>query len=167
MYIIALVANIVLILFDRFTKSMAMKHLEPIRQITIIDGVFNLTYVENRGAAFGILQDARWFFVILTIIVLSVIIYYFHVMPKNKVYNWLRVALVLISSGAVGNFIDRLFNGFVVDFLHFSLIDFPVFNIADIFVVVGTCLLSVLLLFFVKDGGGNTNKRPDTDSLNE
>jgi signal peptidase II len=72
-------------------------------------------------------------------------------MPKTKVYHWVRVALILIAAGAVGNFIDRLLNGYVIDFLYFALIDFPVFNVADIFVVCGSFLLGIVVIFFVKD----------------
>ncbi len=151
MYILAIAVNIVLIAIDQLTKHLAVTRLKPLETVPLIKGVFSLTFVENRGAAFGILQGARWFFVILTLIVLAGLVYYYVKLPKTKVYGYVRGALVLICAGAIGNFIDRFFNGYVIDFLHATFIEFPVFNMADIYVVVGTALLFFLLLFFIKD----------------
>ncbi|MDR2904019.1 MAG: signal peptidase II [Clostridiales bacterium] len=150
-YLIALVTEILLICADQWTKALALSQLKPTGGIPLIEGVFSLSYVENSGAAFGMLSGARPFFWILTPIVIVVIGYYFYKMPRTTVYHWVRAALLLIAAGAAGNFIDRFLNGFVIDFLYFSLIDFPVFNVADIYVVAGSFLLGVLVLFFVKE----------------
>ncbi len=148
---LAILCSGLLIAFDQFTKYMALTRLKPISSVNVINGILNLTYVENRGAAFGILQEWRWFFIVLTALTVGGIIYYYNKLPKQKPYGYIRLALILIGAGAVGNCIDRLMNGFVVDFFHARFIDFPVFNMADIYVVTGTILLSIMLIFFVKD----------------
>ena len=123
----------------------------PIGTYPVIPGILSFTYLENRGAGFGILQGARWFFIAVTIATLIAIAYYYIKLPKKKPFNVVRAGLVIIAAGAIGNGIDRLLNGFVVDFLHLRFINFPVFNIADIYVTVGAVLLAVLALFFVKE----------------
>lgn len=145
MYIISILCVIGLIACDQLTKWFAATSLPLRGEIQLIQGVFELSYVENRGAAFGILQGARWFFIPITITVIAAIIFYFVKLPKNA--RLLRLALILICAGAIGNFIDRAFNGYVVDFLYFSLIDFPVFNFADICVVVGAVLFGIIMIF--------------------
>lgn len=151
MFIIALLASMILIAIDQISKYIAVQYLKPVGSVSIIEGIFSLTFVENRGAAFGIFQGGRWFFVVLTVIFLIGIIVYYYKLPQTNLYTWVRFSLILIFAGAVGNFIDRFRNGYVVDFLHARFIDFPVFNIADIYVVSGTFLLSFLLLFFIKN----------------
>lgn len=159
MLIIPTIVSIILIWFDQFTKSIIdslYKDSESI--ISLIDKSFifdliGIAYVENRGAAFGILQGGRLFFIIITPIVLITIIYYYIKLPKAKIYNIIRIALILIFSGAIGNFIDRFKNGYVIDFIYFKFIDFPVFNFADIYVVLGTALISIIAIFFMKGDG--------------
>lgn len=123
----------------------------PINTYPVIPGILSFTYLENRGAGFGILQGARWFFIAVTIATLIAIAYYYMKMPKKKPFNYIRAGLVTVAAGAIGNGIDRLLNGFVVDFIHLRFINFPVFNIADIYVTVGAVFLAVLALFFVKE----------------
>ncbi len=156
MYIIAIAATVVLILIDQITKYLATAHLKPIGRFPLIDGVFELFYTTNDGAAFSILRGFRWGFVILAALILALIVYYFLKLPRTKVYNKIRICLVLICGGAIGNTIDRAFHGEVVDFFYFSLIDFAVFNMADVFVVCGCIGLSALLLFSQK---GNVVKK--------
>lgn len=151
MSLLTVVIIAILVVIDQLTKYLAYTFLKPIRQLHIIENVFSLTYVENRGAAFGIFQGGRWFFIIATIIVLICLIFYNRNLPKEKPYVYVRISIILIVAGAIGNFIDRLFLGYVIDFLHITFINFPVFNIADIYIVLGTFLYSVLLLFFIKD----------------
>ena len=143
----AILLFVILIVLDQAAKYLAVIHLLPVDSITLIPGILNLTYVENRGAAFGLFQGGRWFFVIITVIIMAGIIWYYIKLPKSKYHNLLRFTLVLIASGAVGNFIDRFRNGYVVDYLQAAFINFPVFNIADSCVVVGTILFAILLLF--------------------
>ena len=151
MRIVALLISVLLIIFDQISKYAASVFLEPIGSFVIIDGFFELFFLENTGAAFGILQNGRLMFLILTPIVLCAIVYYFLKLPVKKTYNALRVALILIFSGATGNFLDRVRQGYVVDFFYAKFIDFPVFNIADIYLVTGTALFAILFIFFMKD----------------
>lgn len=151
-YIKALAAVIILILLDQFTKHLAVQHLLPLQGgKVLIPGVFRLLYLENRGSAFGILQNKQTFFIIFTIIVLIAILIVYSRIPKTARMLFLRIDLILIFAGAIGNFIDRIRQGFVVDFLYFELIDFPIFNVADIYVTTGCFLLILLLLFYYKD----------------
>ncbi|MBQ6553922.1 MAG: signal peptidase II [Firmicutes bacterium] len=145
---IPILTIIVLIALDQLTKYIAFTKLQPIHKIVLIDGFFNLTYIENRGAAFGALQGARWFFVILAALVIIVGCVYYAKMPKTQKTLLLRISMLLIGGGTIGNVIDRLFRTYVVDFLDFIIFgyDFPVFNLADIFIVVGTGLLMIYIL---------------------
>lgn len=115
----------------------------------LIDGVFELAYVENRGAAFGVLQNARWFFIVLTVAACAALIW-FMVKRRGKLHRLMRVCLALIVAGALGNFIDRLFLGYVRDMFYFSLINFAVFNVADAAISVGGVLLVADMLFCKK-----------------
>ena len=153
-YIIAIAAMLLLTALDQFTKYLAVLHLKPVGSIPILENIFYLSYVENQGAAFGLLQGYRWFFVVLTVVLLYLGGYYYQKLPKGTVYRWVRLAIILIGAGAVGNCIDRARNGYVVDFLYFSPINFPVFNVADICVVCGTILLAMLMLFFIREDSG-------------
>ena len=134
-----------IIVADQLTKYLAVTRLKDIGTIEIVRGVFSLTYVENKGAAFGILQNQRWFFIITTTVVCIAVIYF--LVNQSNTSLILRISLSMILGGAIGNFIDRIRFGHVVDMLHFTLIDFPVFNVADCFVVMGTILLAYYILF--------------------
>lgn len=143
------IGSALLILIDQITKYWAYNNLRTARAISIIDKVFRLNYCENRGAAFGVLQNQLWLFVIITVLVIGAVIFFMiKFKPKNKL---LIGSLTLLTGGALGNFIDRIARGFVVDFLDFHLINFPVFNVADCFVVIGAILFAVYVLFFSPD----------------
>ncbi len=130
---------------DQLTKVVASGPLQQAGTVPLIPDVFHLTYLENRGAAFGILQDQRWLFAIITVaVVIGVIVFLIRKRPENKM---LVVSLTLLTGGAIGNLIDRLARGYVVDLFDFRLINFPIFNVADIFVVVGAFLLAAYLIF--------------------
>ena len=134
-----------LALLDQLSKLAVVKYLQPIPSVPLLKGIFHLTYCENRGAAFGILQDRfGLLFVITALVIVAVSVYMVKTRPKSA---WLTYSLTLLIGGALGNLIDRVFRGFVVDFLDFCLIHFPVFNVADCFVVSGACLLIVYVLF--------------------
>ena len=139
-----------LIFIDQLTKKLATDYLIG-NDITIIPNVLQLHYLENRGAAFGILQNQRIIFVILTIIYLAAVFWFLHRCPKNGRYTLLHIIASVLTAGALGNFIDRLRLGYVVDFFYFSLINFPVFNVADIFVVISFIGIAVSILFIYKD----------------
>jgi len=149
-YIKTLAGIFILVLIDQFTKNLATTYLMDQEPIPIIKGVFELQYLENRGMAFGLFQNQRILFVIVTILILGVIGFCYLRIPDIKRYNPLRIVTIVIFAGAIGNFIDRMLNGFVVDFFYFKLIDFPVFNMADIYVTVSGFSLFILVLFYYK-----------------
>lgn len=149
--IYAVIATALLIIADQYTKWLAIVKLRNQEPFVIVDGVFELRYLENRGAAFGIFQNQLWFFIIMTAVILAAVVYYYLITPVDKKYRPLRFCMVLLTAGAIGNCIDRVFRGFVVDFLYFSLIDFPIFNVADIYVTVTFILFIVLMFFYYKD----------------
>jgi len=133
----------VIVILDQVTKYLAYVYLQPQATIPIINKFFYLTYVENRGAAFGILQDKVWFLSIITSIIILAAVYYVYKNPlMGKVT---RLCIALIMAGAIGNLIDRIRLGYVIDFFDFLI--WPVFNIADSSVVVGTIILAFILMF--------------------
>ena len=135
---------------DQLTKYLAVKFLTPIQTFPIIKDVIHLTYVENRGAAFGMLADSRWVFMIIsTVAILGMIAFLFSGMSQNILYD---ISLAIVISGGIGNMIDRVALGYVVDMIDFRLINFAVFNVADSFVCVGAGLLILaLILDIIKD----------------
>jgi signal peptidase II len=141
----------VLIIIDQITKRIAVNVLADGLRIPLINGVLEFTFVQNRGAAFGIMQNALPFFVVITLAALCVITYFLLHIPSQKRYLPLRICLCFIAAGAIGNFIDRLRLSYVRDFIYFSLIDFPVFNVADIYITCATILLVLLMLFYYRD----------------
>lgn len=132
-----LIAFIVIVV-DQVTKYVVVRTMALSETIPLIEGVFHITSHRNTGAAFGILQDGRWFFIAITPIVLAAIVWY---MPRIRDQRGALFAFSLILGGAVGNFIDRLLQGEVVDFFDFRLINFPIFNVADSCIVIGVILL--------------------------
>ena len=150
-WIFAILSVIGLVAFDQYTKLLAITKLKDQSAFVILDGIFELQYLENRGAAFGMLQNQRAFFIIITCVMMFVIMYFYHHTPKSKKYLPLDLCMIFITAGAIGNFIDRLFRGFVVDFFYFSLINFPIFNVADIYVTVTFFVLVLLIFFYYKD----------------
>jgi len=136
---------------DQWTKILVVEHLKDKPPIVIWDGVFELLYSENRGAAFGMLQGQQGFFLIVAICVFAVVLYAFWKMPAGKRYLPLQVCLTLITAGAIGNMIDRVTQGYVVDFLYFKLINFPIFNVADCYVTVATAILFILMMWYYTD----------------
>ena len=151
------------IALDQVSKALAVKFLSVRATLPLWEGVLHLTYVENRGAAFGMLKNHRWVFLVFsTLAILLLAAYLFrgvsYLSEKNEagVYPPIAplggVALSLVVSGGIGNMIDRLALGYVVDFIDVRLINFAVFNIADSFVTVGAVLLALHLLLplFIK-----------------
>ena len=161
MNILPIIAVVILILLDQGTKFWALASLKPIHNMTLVEGFMDLTFVENRGVAFGMFSGQRWFILLLTGIIAVGLIWFYKVMPKKKEYFPLRVSLVMVLSGAIGNIIDRLFRGYVVDFFEFTFFEWPVFNVADIYVVVGVTLLALMILFVVKDEDLDFKKKKD------
>lgn len=142
---IPILAIVLMVAADQLVKYWAVTTLQAVGTIPVIENAFHLTYLENRGAAFSILQDKIWFFVVLTAVVLGAMAYALHKgMVKTTLGQW---SLYIIAGGAIGNLIDRVLRGFVVDLFDFRLIHFPVFNVADIFVCVGGALFVYYFLF--------------------
>lgn len=141
------IIGIIVLLLDQVSKYYALKYLKGNEPIVLINNFLQLNYVENIGAAFGILKNKQPFFIVITIVVIAGIIFY---MKKNeKLTNWMRTSMVLILSGAIGNLIDRIRFNYVVDFIDVkfgNFYDYPVFNIADSAIVIGTILFAFLVL---------------------
>lgn len=142
------IAGIIVLLADIFTKRIAVAALSGGTSIPIIKNVFHLTYVENRGIAFGAFSGGRTFFIIVSIIMIAVLFIYLYKTPRAKRTVLQKSSLALVIGGAVGNLIDRIRLGYVIDFFDFRLIDFPVFNVADIAVCIGVGMLMIHLIFF-------------------
>ncbi len=146
---------IVLVALDQFTKYLAVIHLKDKPAYIIINGILELNYLENRGAAFGMLQNQKVFFIFVAVVILGVIGYVLFKTPDAKKYRILHLLLSLIAAGAIGNMIDRVRFDYVVDFIYFVLINFPIFNVADIYVTISTIALVILLLFVYKENDLN------------
>ena len=150
MYVMmSILAVLTMVAVDQAVKYWAVTMLAPIGSIPLVPGILQLTYVENRGAAFSILEDQIWLFVVLALVILCGIVY---VLRTNRIQTTLgRLALLTIAAGAVGNAIDRVIHHYVVDMIEVTFIHFPVFNIADIYVCVGVALFAEYYLFIHKD----------------
>lgn len=149
---IGILCSVILIFLDQFTKYLAVQHLKDQMPVVLWKNVLELSYLENRGAAFGIFQGKQWPLIIFTVIVLILIIYFYLMrIPSEKHFGLLNGIAILFFAGAIGNFIDRVTQRYVVDFFYFRLINFPVFNVADIYVTVAAVLLILCLLFYKEE----------------
>ena len=137
-YAVAVIAAAAGVLLDQFTKYLAITKLKGEAPYILLKGVFQFEYLENRGAAFGLFQDQRIFFFISVAVICAVVIWFYVKVPMERRFLPLRICAVLIVAGAFGNCIDRVRLNYVVDFFYFKLIDFPIFNVADIYVTVST-----------------------------
>jgi signal peptidase II len=141
---------LLLIVIDQIAKALVVANLQLYEAwipIPALDAVFEITYTRNTGAAFGLLTSASNVFLVIAVIASAVIIYYYRHVPKEAIF--LRIAMGLQLGGALGNAVDRLTRGFVVDFLHIYYdpigFDWPIFNLADSAIVIGVLLLIILL----------------------
>ncbi|MDO5590543.1 MAG: signal peptidase II [Lachnospiraceae bacterium] len=150
-YLFAIFGIIAGVLFDQWTKYMALAHLRGQEPYVLIKNVFELDYLENRGAAFGMLQNKQILFILCVALISIFVVVFYKNVSLSRHFLPLRVCAILIMAGAIGNVIDRIFRHYVVDFFYFSLINFPVFNVADIYVTVAAILLILLLLFYYKE----------------
>lgn len=147
-YIITFISFVMLIVIDQLTKWLAVKYLADSDGVTIIKNVLMLTYVQNTGAAWGMLGGKQLFFIILTWIMLLLMIYVIVRIPvESRRYVKFRVVMIAMAAGAAGNLIDRMVNNYVHDFIYFQVIDFPVFNFADICVSLSMVALIFMVLF--------------------
>lgn len=141
---------ILLLALDRITKKLAALHL-PKGDIKLIPDILCLHYLENRGAAWGMLQNEFWLFFIITVAVVVAMVLFYARIPFEKRYWYLRFTVILLSAGAIGNFIDRAVWHYVVDFIYLECIHFPVFNVADCYVCIAAALFLHCMLFHYKD----------------
>lgn len=157
-FLFEMIAVVILVAIDFVTKQLAVKYLSN-GSFDIIPGVFSFTLLEggNSGAAFGMLQGGFWIFVVITIAVVALVIFMLRKLVYEKRYRFFHYALVLLLAGALGNFGDRVLtmikygHSYVIDFLYFELINFPIFNVADCYVTVAACAMIFLGIFYYKD----------------
>lgn len=143
------VIALIIVLLDQITKVIAVRYLKGHGPYTIVENFFKLHYVENTGAAFGILKDSRIFFIIVSVIVIvfTILFMFKYSATFNKI---MMFSLAMFIGGSIGNLIDRVKQGYVVDFLSFKLpfgYDFPVFNLADTFIVISTMMIMFMIFF--------------------
>lgn len=139
---------VISVLSDQISKYYAADLLRDAGSVPFVPGVLSLRYHENSGAAWGILADHRWVFMSVSVVAILAIIGYMVYTRKEKKDVFLRLALPLFLGGGIGNMIDRVRFGYVVDFLEFDFIDFPIFNVADSCVTVAAVLV---LIYLVRD----------------
>lgn len=156
-YILFLLSIPVIVALDQIIKYVIFNTVRINGSIPVIKDVFHISYTENTGAAFGMMKNYRWVFITFTVVITAYLLY---LLIARKVKSKLFVAAAsLIVAGGLGNLIDRVFRGFVIDYLDFRLINFPLFNLADTVISIGTGLLCIYLIFFSekaeqKDGEG-------------
>lgn len=145
---------LLLILFDQWTKILAAKYLRDINAFVLIPGVLELRYLENTGGAFSMMANVSVFqsiMKVLTPLIVLCLFVFLAFIPAKKRFRYLTIDLIFIIAGALGNYVDRLIRQSVIDFIYFSLIDFPIFNVADIYVTCSVIFLFFLILFYLKD----------------
>ena len=146
---------VILVIADQLTKHLAVVRLKNQAAYNLINGILEFNYLENRGAAFGVLQNQKYFFVFVALIFIGVIVFVLIKVPTQKKYYSLNILLVMIAAGAVGNMIDRVRYDYVVDFIYLVCIQFPIFNMADIYVTTSTVILVFHILFVYKTNDFN------------
>jgi len=140
-YITVFSLTIIIILIDQITKFLIKTNFKLNESLPLIKNIFHLTYIRNFGAGFGILQQQKWILVFISLIVIGVIFYYFDRVKEKEIL--LQVLVGFILGGTIGNLIDRLAYGFVIDFIDFRI--WPIFNFADSFVTIGVIGLIIYL----------------------
>ena len=144
---IAFLIALFTVIADQVSKLIVLDKLVPIKDVPLWDGVFHLHYTENTGAAFGMLSGNQWlFFIFVGVAIVGII--YFIIRYRKQIPTMALISFGLILGGAIGNYIDRLRLGYVVDFLYFKLINFAIFNVADMAVTIGAILLCIFAIFF-------------------
>ena len=146
---------VILVIADQLTKHLAVVRLKNQAAYNLINGILEFNYLENRGAAFGVLQNQKYFFVFVALIFIGVNVFVLIKVPTQKKYYSLNILLVMIVAGAVGNMIDRVRYDYVVDFIYLVCIQFPIFNVADIYVTTATVILVFQILFVYKTNDFN------------
>ena len=150
--LISIIIIFVCVGIDQLTKLLAINNLRDLAdEIPVINKVFGLYYVENKGISFSMLSSKMALIIIITSIIMLILIYVMIRTPKTKYFMPFSIVLSVIIGGAAGNMIDRIFRGFVIDFIMLDFINFPIFNVADIFICVGLFILVILIIFKYKD----------------
>lgn len=151
---ILLIDAIIIILgiaFDQVTKYLATAKLKNQPNFVIWEGVFELDYLENTGSAFGMFQGQRWMLLVVGVVFMALIVWFMLRLPEGKKFTLTHIILAFLVAGGIGNMIDRFALGYVVDFFSFVLINYPIFNVADIYVVCATIGLFIMFLFVFKE----------------
>ena len=151
--ILWLAVTVLAVVLDQITKRLAVALLRPVSTVPLLQDILHLTYVENTGASFGMLKDRRWVFMITSAVLIAVIIVY--LFRCREIPPMLGVSLGMILGGGIGNMIDRVALGYVVDFIDFRAIHFAVFNGADSFITVGAAMLFIHVMRSESDGRKN------------
>lgn len=151
MLLIDTVIAAVLLALDQYTKYLAILHLRDQPAVVLIDGVLELQYLENRGSAFGMLQNQKFFILFVGMVFLMVILFFLFKLPLQKKYNIVHILLSVVIAGGIGNMADRFRFDYVVDFISFVLINYPIFNVADCYIVVAMIVLFLLFVFVFKE----------------
>ena len=146
-----------IVALDQFTKYLTVSNILLGHDVPALEGLFHFTYVHNYGAAFSSLAGARWFFVALFLVFMGLVVWEFTTkkMPFTKLERW---CIVSILAGGLGNVIDRVRLGYVIDMIEVDFVDFAIFNVADCFITCGCILLMVSLVFFNKKFWKEENK---------
>ncbi len=151
MLILDLFIIVGLLCFDQYTKKLAILYLKDSPAYVLIDGTLELQYLENRGSAFGMLQNQKFFILFVGIVFLMVILFFLFRLPEKRKFVIVHILLSMVIAGGLGNMLDRFRFDYVVDFISFILINYPIFNVADIYIVVATVSLFLLFLFVYKE----------------
>lgn len=151
--LLCIISIIILVIMDQLAKLWAVSRLENKEPIQLINNVLELYYLPNgnTGAAFGMLQGHQVLFLIIAIVISIVLLFIIYSMPFDKKYRAITIILTFIIAGGIGNMIDRFRLNYVIDFIYISIINFPIFNVADMYVSVATTLLVILFLFYYKE----------------
>lgn len=132
------------VILDQLSKYLVVQYIGEGAVVKCVDGLFHLTYIKNKGAAFGMLADHRWVFMVVSVLAIgAIIVYLLKAKPQSM---WEKAALGMIVGGGIGNMIDRVLNGYVVDFVEVEFMNFAVFNVADAFVTVSCVILIIYVL---------------------
>lgn len=151
MLMIDVVVAALLLGLDQYTKYLALENLRGNPAYVLIDGVLELQYLENRGSAFGMLQNQKYFILFVGAVFLAFILFFLCKLPETRRFVGVHVLLSVVVAGGVGNMIDRIRFDYVVDFISFVLINYPIFNVADIYIVVATLSLFYIFMFVLKE----------------
>lgn len=155
-YILPILGVAAVVLLDQLVKELCLAKIGMYNTVVLIENVFELHVIPNKGMAWGMLQNKQWLFVVVTPLVLALVAWFYVKLPYEKKFMPTRVLTVMLAGGAIGNLIDRMFRGefcqgHVVDMFYVKAINFPVFNVADSFICVSFALLAVLVIFKYSD----------------